>query len=473
MPKYTYQPLDKPASEFRLLQISKDPLTHQPQCTLQKYSLTDCPAYTALSYTWGEPTPTHSVAVDRSDLEVRQNLFDFLNAYITEAWGIDNTTRPVFYWIDQICINQEDLVERSDQVHIMSKIYKQAKIVLGWLGSDPIMIKAARWLHDRERDRVWAFHTLLAHPYFTRTWIVQEIALSVNSPLIVCGGIELDWFNLHFLPAISNPPFSVAMRAIALSRWRHKGRRTLKNTIQSHCESHCHDPRDKVYGLLGLTPERWRVRVDYTKEVLEVYFDAVAALYEELFDVKDLKRRYLTLSSERANSRSYRIALVDLARAMGVPQQQRLGLKAFLDYVQAAYLSTKKRNIQYTYTGPIYTRVQAQSSSELILAPEEIEVSWGSITATRLNPLMCDIIPEMGLQLASATTESIVEQSGDSVPAPDRWWCKYDGGIHYFDCFDESSDESPSSSDISSDGYADDSADGSSDDGLGDRLSEE
>ena len=114
MSKYTYQSLDKPESEFRLLRISKDPRTCRPQCSLRKYRLTTCPEYTALSYTWGEPTPTRSVAVDGANIEVRQNLFDFLQAYTAEAWGMGNTNSPVFYWIDQICINQEDLVERSD-----------------------------------------------------------------------------------------------------------------------------------------------------------------------------------------------------------------------------------------------------------------------------------------------------------------------------------------------------------------------
>ncbi|KAI4923348.1 hypothetical protein J4E85_008385 [Alternaria conjuncta] len=152
MSKYIYRPLDKPDAEFRLLRIRKDPLTDQPQCSLQKYSLETCPDYTALSYTWGDSTPTHNVAVDGADVQIRQNLSDFLHAYTTESWGMADIERPVFYWIDQICIDQEDPIERSEQVRIMNKIYKQAKTVLIWLGCDPEMIEAARRRRDEEDD---------------------------------------------------------------------------------------------------------------------------------------------------------------------------------------------------------------------------------------------------------------------------------------------------------------------------------
>ena len=434
MPKYIYQPLDKPISEFRLLRISKHPLIDLPQCSLQKYSLTDCPEYTALSYIWGEPTPTYRVAIEGANIEVRQNLFDFLDAYITEAWGMDNTTRPVFYWIDQICINQEDPIERSDQVRIMDKIYRQAKMVLVWLGCDPTMIEAVRRLREKH-DEVRALDTLLEHPYFSRIWIVQEFSLSVNPPLFVCLGTELSCDRIRHTSEWT-PIYipSVAFSNIIYERGREI--RTLNQCIHLHCDKHSSDPRDKVYGLLGLTSQRWRVRVDYTKDVLEVYFDAVAALFEELFDLSDPECMYPKELTDMANSRDYRRTLYVLARAMGVGGRRLEGLMEFLTHIQGAYLNTKTRNVQYIYTGRIYTRVQEQSSFEQTLAPEEeeFEVSWGSILATRQNPLLRDIIPEMGLQLVSATAESTAEQSGDCIPARDRWWCKHSGEVHYFDC---------------------------------------
>jgi hypothetical protein len=40
-------------------------------------------------------------------------------------------------WIDQICIDQKSLAERSAQVKLMGEIYTRAANVLVWLGADP------------------------------------------------------------------------------------------------------------------------------------------------------------------------------------------------------------------------------------------------------------------------------------------------------------------------------------------------
>ena len=40
------------------------------------------------------------------------------------------------FWIDSICINQEDDEERTQQVSIMRMIYQQASKVTIWLGEE-------------------------------------------------------------------------------------------------------------------------------------------------------------------------------------------------------------------------------------------------------------------------------------------------------------------------------------------------
>ena len=44
------------------------------------------------------------------------------------------------FWVDAICINQDDLEERSAQVQIMPQIYSRASCVIVWLGDDSQMI---------------------------------------------------------------------------------------------------------------------------------------------------------------------------------------------------------------------------------------------------------------------------------------------------------------------------------------------
>lgn len=41
---------------------------------------------------------------------------------------------PKVYWIDAICINQQDDAEKSTQVQAMRDVYDQAKLVIAWLG---------------------------------------------------------------------------------------------------------------------------------------------------------------------------------------------------------------------------------------------------------------------------------------------------------------------------------------------------
>jgi hypothetical protein len=43
-------------------------------------------------------------------------------------------TKPRTLWCDAICINQEDLLERSQQVQLMDLVYRGADRVLVWLG---------------------------------------------------------------------------------------------------------------------------------------------------------------------------------------------------------------------------------------------------------------------------------------------------------------------------------------------------
>jgi hypothetical protein len=43
---------------------------------------------------------------------------------------------PRVMWIDAVCINQNDLEERGDQVQIMALIYAYAAKVTVWLGEE-------------------------------------------------------------------------------------------------------------------------------------------------------------------------------------------------------------------------------------------------------------------------------------------------------------------------------------------------
>jgi hypothetical protein len=101
----------------------------------------DCPsfqpAFEALSYAWGSDSSHHVVYVDSPTAEgvspmtisIRKNLANALN-------HLRYTDRDRVLWIDAICINQHDLQERGLEVPRMTDIYKYAKHVVVWLGTE-------------------------------------------------------------------------------------------------------------------------------------------------------------------------------------------------------------------------------------------------------------------------------------------------------------------------------------------------
>jgi hypothetical protein len=84
--------------------------------------------YTCLSYTWGQIIIRDAaILCDGYRCPVTRNLLAALQ-------GIRKPTTNVLIWIDQLCINQDDVQERGHQVSIMKHIFNQAKDVLVWLG---------------------------------------------------------------------------------------------------------------------------------------------------------------------------------------------------------------------------------------------------------------------------------------------------------------------------------------------------
>ncbi|KAK3178136.1 hypothetical protein OEA41_000269 [Lepraria neglecta] len=57
-----------------------------------------------------------------------------------------------YIWIDAICINQQDLIERGAQVSVMGDIYRAAQSVVIWLGPhDKQTDEAIQWSRGQDR----------------------------------------------------------------------------------------------------------------------------------------------------------------------------------------------------------------------------------------------------------------------------------------------------------------------------------
>ncbi|KAL8923091.1 MAG: hypothetical protein Q9208_004775 [Pyrenodesmia sp. 3 TL-2023] len=308
--RYDYSPLSEEAGEIRLLTLLPDQCDSPVRIALQIIQLTEETEFEALSYTWGSPSDPQEVIVEAKEpttLPVTRNLFEALQ-------HLRLRDRPRVFWIDAICVDQQNLEERSTQVLRMPDIYTQANRVVVWLGPESdnsiLAMKAiddigskvkVDWANEsfeitsdngsdptsralvddlRPRSEIWlAFRALLSRPYFRRLWIVQEIYLAGERARIVCGSQQIPcerFFNAVFYIREQSKTTTgrhLASNAKKLGRACQMHYRNLRSLIHTTRYCQCFDERDRVYAVLSLVPEesRYGICPDYTKTVPEVF----------------------------------------------------------------------------------------------------------------------------------------------------------------------------------------------------------
>ena len=133
VPTYSRLPLNQNRKGIRLLQLWPGRRSDKLCGALKVVSLEDQRSYEALSYVWGASNldPKPSIVIDsESVIALTDNLFNALRR-------LRRRFRTRTLWIDAICINQDDLLERSHQVSFMGEIYRAAIRVCVWLGDAP------------------------------------------------------------------------------------------------------------------------------------------------------------------------------------------------------------------------------------------------------------------------------------------------------------------------------------------------
>ncbi|PCD25840.1 hypothetical protein AU210_012274 [Fusarium oxysporum f. sp. radicis-cucumerinum] len=212
-----YHKLPFPDS-IRLLELSQNETKYSICGHLVLSRLKDTPCFAALSYVWGCASSEDPILqVDGFELKVRQSLKHAIDAIFS---GSDK----ILLWIDQICIDQENYIERKFQVTLMSKIFRQAQRVICWLGPDDENTKIAfdlstvlaiegsdlaSWKEPMQRlveagfirdisDLVnpakvplSALAWLVKNTWSGRLWIVQEVALASRLEFR-CGGSTIN-----------------------------------------------------------------------------------------------------------------------------------------------------------------------------------------------------------------------------------------------------------------------------------------
>lgn len=265
--------------------------------------------YEALSYTWGDPSPTQRILVDGKDTFIAKNLEVALR-YLRLA----DETRML--WIDALCIDQSSNEDKNLFIPFMHKIYGSAFGTVVWLGEASDQAERAISLLEaadaeaaeasaREQnafqplmspkriceteDLMQALCDLGSRPWWTRVWIRQEIVCSRRAITIQCGQRLIEWKKLQncleriwsklgreklFRPAI-HPVCSMIV-----SSSRMKKSSNLYEALKVGRSANATDPKDKVYAMLHLTDEESNIAVDYNKSVVQLYIDVARYLLE-------------------------------------------------------------------------------------------------------------------------------------------------------------------------------------------------
>jgi hypothetical protein len=145
--------------------------------------------YDALSYTWGNSLPSIACVCDGNETLLRDNLDSALR-YLRRP------QHDRYVWIDFLCINQEDLVEKSVQIPRMRSIYSKASTVIIWLGESPALESISKHCDNnceqdhgfldcsRHKEEVW--EAIVLYTWFERAWVRQEVhaaqRLNICSP---------------------------------------------------------------------------------------------------------------------------------------------------------------------------------------------------------------------------------------------------------------------------------------------------
>jgi len=276
--------------------------------------LQENPIYEAISYTWADESGivNHSgnlfIKSSNMIMKITSNCEAALRRFRNEL-------DAKFLWVDSVCVDQKNLLERSEQVELMTRIYKQAQRVLVFIGNplhddlqdyDELFdyirtelcrgggVKRIKRQPDSEkfnsicdilsiasnncsyrlrlRDTLVKF---LSYSWFHRIWVIQEVIMAQTVTLYF-GTFVIDWEDISLERHASNWEYTtmhhfdfvleidsafISIRPDLESdippvlrlrkEIRSKGARLIDLLSVSRTCA-ASDPRDKIFALLGM-----------------------------------------------------------------------------------------------------------------------------------------------------------------------------------------------------------------------------
>lgn len=326
-----YHHLDATASQVRVLTLHRGSRDQELRCSMKTVSLDDQPEFHALSYVWGSGIDKDRINIHGHVVPVTSNLASALREIRDHHYDFAKL-HLIPLWIDAICINQADTEERTQQVILMRRIYRQASRVLLWIGEGD---KFSDYAFDRIDDETFRtscaeLKTVSREPtldevrvkimiqrnvsrrrYWTRTWTLQEVVLATQDPVMLCGSRRIFWswytqckkdLPRYHLWSVSSmaPDWKSVESEVPLhqdmddspltSSGYHEGLRNFYHksgpirlgiALWATVHLAATDPRDSIYAVLGLVSHHdlHLIDIDYTKTPERVFKDTMYVLW--------------------------------------------------------------------------------------------------------------------------------------------------------------------------------------------------
>ncbi|KAL8689869.1 MAG: hypothetical protein Q9218_004557 [Villophora microphyllina] len=329
MPRqYQYRPLGH--REIRVVQFRHCGDTHDLSCEFRVGTADGLRnTYTAISYCWGQPDRVSELSCP-GDQSIRITHAVGEIAHWLVGRGLEQ-----YYWIDFLCINQDDLDEKAEQVALMGTIFSYSQKVEAWLGRDVEDGEAAykfligiatvyvgfatnaasqtqfptEWWPEFPPSDFARCKGLFQRPWFTRLWVIQEFAMapeirkgcnnSDDEGLSLCyDDFTIPWLAFLWLShlthhhaidlellGVDTETYTAIANMTSMNRMRIRYRLldkplTLAQGLGESLQFQTSDPRDRIYAINGLCLNLnvGGIPLDYKASVNDVYYETAYAL---------------------------------------------------------------------------------------------------------------------------------------------------------------------------------------------------
>lgn len=325
---FAFQPLSAHRDSIRLVRVQGKDETGEVKCSVRNATLGE-QQFWALSHVWGAACRTYRIKIDGETHWIRPNLWSFLTYASVHFKDIE-------LWIDALCIDQENVLEKNQQIPLIGRIFAEATAVICWLhGSneyisspgriDPntlgpqFLSRAVREQHQSSfvlADTDLLVSTLvrfMEHDYWSRLWVVQELRFARRAEFY-WNGQCIEWKALQtfvnsilnssssgtkimaaLLAELLNGPWNIKDLAFFdffryetrpsersgnnLVRCTHKKPRLLELVLQFRLHK-CSLSHDRVYALLSLSDDAHAIVPDYAESRVSLLARSLATANE-------------------------------------------------------------------------------------------------------------------------------------------------------------------------------------------------